>query len=325
MGAFLEALSTIWNENAILDTYANIQKLRERLVLAILASIREQVIVACRQQQSAASRTETEIRELRNLGCKFLLQSKSDFRRWERDLIDAIYSGHNSVRSGCDPAGISSRLSSEVDKSKTTGKAGSGKSTLVKYLFENSRTCSKLGVWSGSKPLTLAAFFFWGAETPLQKSKEALLRSPLSQALINCGDLVTRISFERWESYSLFDTGIERSWSWVELRQAFRLLIKEACSSKRFCFLIDGLYEFDGHLSDLVALLRECTSSPDVKFCVASRPWVIFEDAFHNVPSHKLQYLTSSGIQIYISAHLSENPAFNELHKPEPEYASNLI
>ena len=41
-----------------------------------------------------------------------------------------------------------------------TGKAGSGKSTLMKHLFHHQRTREALLHWAGETPLTVAGFFF---------------------------------------------------------------------------------------------------------------------------------------------------------------------
>ncbi len=58
------------------------------------------------------------------------------------------------------------------------GKAGSGKSTLMRYIYEDARTLSLLGQWAGSPDnLTIAAFFFWKSGTADQASQTGLLRS----------------------------------------------------------------------------------------------------------------------------------------------------
>ena len=50
-----------------------------------------------------------------------------------------------------------------------SGKAGSGKSTLMKYILGNTKTADALQKWSGSSEFLVASFFFWYAGTPLQK------------------------------------------------------------------------------------------------------------------------------------------------------------
>lgn len=64
-----------------------------------------------------------------------------------------------------------------------SGKAGSGKSTLMKYIWTDERTRAHLSTWAGDKPLLLAAFFFYERGESFQKSREGLIRSLLHQIL----------------------------------------------------------------------------------------------------------------------------------------------
>jgi hypothetical protein len=74
-----------------------------------------------------------------------------------------------------------------------SGKAASGKSTLMKYLYNNERTKKKLKKWArGSDPI-LAAFFFFERGDVLQKSREGLLRSLLYQVLSQKRDLISLV------------------------------------------------------------------------------------------------------------------------------------
>ena len=63
------------------------------------------------------------------------------------------------------------------------GKAGSGKSTLMSYIYQDDRTAASLKVWSGSKDIFTPGFFFWNAGEGLEKSSEGLLRSLIYQLL----------------------------------------------------------------------------------------------------------------------------------------------
>jgi hypothetical protein len=76
------------------------------------------------------------------------------------------------------------------------GKAGSGKSTLMKYIFDSRRTRKELATWANTpetdddRPLCFVTFFFWNSGTPEQKSQMGLLRSLLYQVLRTCPNLV---------------------------------------------------------------------------------------------------------------------------------------
>ncbi|KAK0736774.1 hypothetical protein B0T21DRAFT_367469 [Apiosordaria backusii] len=64
-----------------------------------------------------------------------------------------------------------------------SGKPGSGKSTLMKFVADNERTKHLLGKWSGDQPLIITAYYFTIYGTPIQRSLEGLLRSLLYKIL----------------------------------------------------------------------------------------------------------------------------------------------
>lgn len=63
------------------------------------------------------------------------------------------------------------------------GKAGSGKSTLMKFLCDHEQTRKLLAPWASPIKLDLANFFFWNSGTTDQKSQSGLLRSLLHEIL----------------------------------------------------------------------------------------------------------------------------------------------
>lgn len=70
------------------------------------------------------------------------------------------------------------------------GKAGSGKSTLMKYLYDNPKTQEDLFSWSKNTALIMSAFFFWKTSTSMQKEQIGLLQSLLHEALGQCCELI---------------------------------------------------------------------------------------------------------------------------------------
>ncbi|KAM3087353.1 hypothetical protein ACMFMG_001450 [Clarireedia jacksonii] len=94
------------------------------------------------------------------------------------------------------------------------GKAGSGKSTLMKYLYNNPRTRHNLEVWissTNSNPranIVVASYFSWSGDTKLQKSQQGLLQSLLHHS--TCQSAVTlnnlpQISVRGQRKIFLFD------------------------------------------------------------------------------------------------------------------------
>ena len=205
-----------------------------------------------------------------------------------------------------------------------TGKAGSGKSTLMKYLHGDKRTMDHLKSWAEGVPLVTAAFFFWNSGTQMQMSEMGFLQSMLSQVLKKHPALIPRILPERWETFDLFGHD-ESIWSEPELRRAFRLLAREEAPKAKFFFFIDGLDEFEGDHTNLITLVKDISSSPNIKICVSSRPWVLFEDEFKHKPSLMLQDLTYPDIVHFIDSAFHNKPEFVELEKREPKYASELL
>ncbi|KAK2472565.1 hypothetical protein H9L39_16445 [Fusarium oxysporum f. sp. albedinis] len=70
------------------------------------------------------------------------------------------------------------------------GKAGSGKSTLIKYLAAHSQTKSLLQVWGKGQRVVTASHFFWNAGTSMQKSISGLFQTILYQVIKTCPQLI---------------------------------------------------------------------------------------------------------------------------------------
>jgi hypothetical protein len=81
-----------------------------------------------------------------------------------------------------------------------SGKAGSGKSTLMKYIYESPNTQKHLLAWTKDTPLHIGRFFFWLSGTKLQKSQEGLLRSLLYDVLRQVPALVRIVLPSQWAS-----------------------------------------------------------------------------------------------------------------------------
>lgn len=222
-------------------------------------------------------------------------------------------------------------LSSENAIYWISGKAGSGKSTLMKSIYHDSRTRSLLLDWSGDTPLIMVPFFFWNSGTSLQMSQEGLLRSILFQALSQRKALSAKSLPSKWDAFSLSLTysvglGIPKPWNWTELAQALRFLIEaEDDIPINYVLFIDGLDELEGDTLKLISLIGRLTDYKNVKICVSSRPWVEFEDAFGSGPTVKLHEHTTGDIAHYVQANMTNNLAFQEMVRGKPDYANALI
>lgn len=66
---------------------------------------------------------------------------------------------------------------------RIAGKASSGKSTLMKFIYSHPSTQVALRKWAGKSKLVVASFFFWLSGTRMQKSQDGLLQSSLHEIL----------------------------------------------------------------------------------------------------------------------------------------------
>ena len=194
------------------------------------------------------------------------------------------------------------------------GKAGSGKSTLMKYLVAHPQTTELLKAWAGNQTLVTASFYFWHAGTVLQNSQEGLFRSLLFEILRRSPDLIRVVCSSKLAAFRRFEQEIE-PWTEFELREAIGLLKGEIRMNARFCFFIDGLDEYDGHPDDIIDVLQSLCSLPDIKLCVSSRPWNEFIDAFGDDACSRLalEDLTRDDISIYVKQTLENSPRFVNL------------
>lgn len=206
------------------------------------------------------------------------------------------------------------------------GKPGSGKSCFMRYLAEHPKMPAHLQEWAREKPLLMASSFFWRAGTKLQKSLIGMLRTILYQLLEQQPSLMQIAHPERWRAYYLGQTNLT-DWSEQELTSSFARLFTEASDSVRFMILVDGLDEYEGsdaQRQNLVDLLVRIAQYENVKICVSSRPWPIFQGAFEKYPSLSLEALTRGDVATYVRDHFNENPNFVALSKIKPTQCSNL-
>jgi hypothetical protein len=212
-----------------------------------------------------------------------------------------------------------------------TGKAASGKSTLMKYISQHPATQQGLEIWmnqSESLPgkILTGRFFFWNSGIPEQRSQIGLLRSLLYEILSEEKGLISEVFASEWEhKRSLVSHGLKvdvDDWSLSRLEEAFRVSINLKTGSPKFCFFIDGLDEFQGDYSRMGTLLNDLASSTNVKICVSSRPWPVFEAIFKDISHLRLQDLTYDDIESYVTRELLETEYMQQLINEDPEDTS---
>ncbi|KAJ4246254.1 hypothetical protein NW762_013604 [Fusarium torreyae] len=208
-----------------------------------------------------------------------------------------------------------------------TGKAGSGKSTLMKHIVHHPSTMMHLQHWADGSPVLFAHFYFWEATPdPLQHSREGLVRTLLWQCLKARPDLIAKVTPRRWAAYNALRgwEGSAPEWKWEELQDAFQNLASLNGTSFKLVMFIDGLDEFDGELETLLDWTKQATIGYGVKTCVGSRPWTAFSDTFAQYPTLTMQHLTAPDIDAYINGHFESSLAFKEWQTLSPSEAESL-
>lgn len=200
-----------------------------------------------------------------------------------------------------------------------TGKPGSGKSTLMRYIYEHREKSRALKFWAGSKRLSTAAFFFWISGTIDQRSQTGLLRSLLHQLLEQDRQVIpfvfpalwTRL----WDASTKARIAMVITWDIPQLVTGLTSFFERVRSTTRVALFIDGLDELDGDHSGMIRMLQDIVvnSVGDVKICVSSRPWPVFEAAFSSISKLKLQDLTRSDAIQYVNGTLFTDPRISTL------------
>ncbi|KAI4620785.1 hypothetical protein J4E83_005146 [Alternaria metachromatica] len=214
-------------------------------------------------------------------------------------------------------------LGSENSLYWISGKPGSGKSTLMKYICSHPQTIQLLDSWGAGLPLLQARFFFWAAGHTLQSSQEGLMRGLLHTLLAQCPRLIPSV-FPEICMDIVAGRELDLSWTSSELIEALRLLVENS-KGLRICLFIDGLDEYSGDLRELVRIIKTLSSYDNVKLVLSSRPLMEFVDAFHNMPQLRLQDLTYQDMMNFVSDRLNQSRGLREMEELDPELRSTLI
>ncbi|KAK8036078.1 hypothetical protein PG993_008692 [Apiospora rasikravindrae] len=214
-----------------------------------------------------------------------------------------------------------------------TGKPGSGKSTLIRHLSGHRKTVRLLHAWAGSPSVTVAGFYFWTSGSQEQRSQTGLLRSLLFQLLSAKPDLIQQALPDLWQKLAAM-TSKERvatkmEWSASELMDGFSTFIRHGLLDTKLCLFVDGLDEFEGDHEAIIHFFRglaEGDHGPQIKLCLSSRPWPVFERAFeYAVPNLKLQASNFQDMTRYTIDKLSSNDNVRSAMMQEMDAARLLV
>ncbi|KAJ4164332.1 hypothetical protein LMH87_006009 [Akanthomyces muscarius] len=185
-----------------------------------------------------------------------------------------------------------------------SGKPGAGKSTLMKFIADHESAQEALSKWSAPKRAVIVTHYFWCAGTQMQRSHNGLLQTLLFEILRQLPDAIESLLPERWSSPNV------KGWAMADLYNALFTIVGQPDLPVKFCFFIDGLDEFDGDHLALCHELMDLAKSENVKLCLSSRPWSVFEEAFGSAKMGNLRLhdLTKSDIVNFVLDRFAQHP-----------------
>lgn len=217
------------------------------------------------------------------------------------------------------------------------GKAGSGKSSLMRFIGEHDKCRQMLDLWSAPKKAMILSWYFWNSGTEFQKSLKGALCSLTHQALSQVQDLASRsrlFTILLNLNPSIFAKESTADWSVTELVQIFEETLQSSVTYD-YCatIFLDGLDEFnyDEDINRLLALVKKVTKEPHVKACVSSRPEKYLEVRLRSYPQLRLEDLTAEDIRTFVIDRLRsstsdwENSQIQSLAEKVRERASGVF
>lgn len=191
-----------------------------------------------------------------------------------------------------------------------SGKLGTGKSTLMKYLVE--RLSHSYNGYGETADTIIISHFFWEPGSKLQNSVLGCLRTLLWQ-LLHFTESMRRETSSIIRDIFMSSTG--------RLRND---LIKTICNTnKTVVILLDGLDECR-EADDILDLVEALTVLPHVKLCMSSRRAEVYMLQFSDFAKLRLQDLNHRDIAHYVEAELLQNSRLRRSPSWNAESASDL-
>lgn len=173
-----------------------------------------------------------------------------------------------------------------------SGKPGSGKSTLMKFLTSRPETKNALQRWRPE--VQILSHYLWSPGTIMGRHVKGVWCSLLYQLFVDSDDLIDWILAGQ-PHLRLKES--DSDWNIVELTRIAK--ISMSFSRRALCIFIDGLDEIcrKGGPDSILGLVDELRMEPHIKICVSSRPEPTFQGQLSTYPHVNIHEVTSSDIK----------------------------
>lgn len=186
-----------------------------------------------------------------------------------------------------------------------SGKPGSGKSTLMKFIIESRETQQALQSWRPG--CMILSHYFWKPGSDLQRNIKGLWCSIAYQRLL-ANDGPELISYVLKHFPDTRSKSEHSDWSLRDIVDVCLAILGR--QSNPLCIFIDGLDEINDDdgvtaLKHVLSTLSAKASGVGIKFCLASRPEPRFRAWLKGLPELKLHYLTRKDMFRLVNDRLS--------------------
>ncbi|KAF2151008.1 hypothetical protein K461DRAFT_279783 [Myriangium duriaei CBS 260.36] len=176
-----------------------------------------------------------------------------------------------------------------------SGKPGSGKSTLMRWLLKHDETRRLADKSDPGRKVVILSHFFFLPGSANQNSILGLVKSLLYKVLEKIPDLTENLN-------ALADR--TPTWTLRSTLAALTNVLGDEQNAHNFLLFIDGLDECNGAFPDLLKVLNDLGTLKHTKIIVSSRPHMEFRNRFRQTPTLRLQDLTRADIEQYVSQRL---------------------
>lgn len=251
------------------------------------------------EQKRKENEMRVKMRErfVQSLEFREMHERRANVRAAASDTFGWIF--EDSSSGSLPPPGIKAWLANDASAFWISGKAGSGKSTLMAFLAEHQQTKSSLWTWGNGREVILLSFYFWRTGSEFQRSISGLLRSLLHQICATTLSVIDVI-------IETLHLNMANVGAWTDTSLAATILVAvKASKSTCYCAFIDGLDEFSGDYIELLDLVFHLQDLDNFKCCVASRPEVRLAARLSSCDHLQLQDLNYQDIKTYARTKIS--------------------